>query len=60
MTPDEAKLMALEAANDIRNMALEEAARVVDIGADEREKDGDEEGSEVIRDIAAAIRELKK
>jgi hypothetical protein len=59
MTPDEAKLAALEAANDIRNMALEEAARVVDIGADEREKDGDEEGSEVIRDIAAAIRELK-
>jgi hypothetical protein len=59
MTPDEAKLAALEAANDIRNMALEEAARVVDIGADEREKDGDEEGSEIIRDIAAAIRELK-
>jgi hypothetical protein len=50
MTPDEAKLMAFEAANDIRNMALDEAARVADMYGDR--VDGAE--------IAAAIRELKK
>jgi hypothetical protein len=52
MTPDEAKLMALEAANDIRNMALEEAARVADECICERDCCGPK--------LAAAIRELKK